>query len=646
MIRQPLAARGIAGRAQAHHREELARVALALFRRHHEGLRLLHGVRHPVGDGELHARCQFHGNARRDLHDARLCAAERVHQPQPAEFRARHQEGQRQAVARAILHLDGTVHEALAAALHGGHRVFARLEVTAHGGVAECPAAELAGGRAEFEDGHRQLTTAHRKVVLHRHHAVRVAGIRRTHGTPRRVLVGERRILHGLGHRDPSRRHAEHDRRLRHEPGHLLLVGHLPDGEHAAVGAAPLRVARQEAVLRGASLAVGHVHRRHRVGRGIVAARDETRAHLPVAEVTGGLEHHARRGIILRRSGNGHADRMRLERLGRPREHLAELGHVVVVERHARNRALHPARLAGAAHVERPALRKVVLQVEVGLRSVVERHEEAVVDDGLPRLLHRTLHRLRSVLREDQVLGVFGVAGDHLPHEAAVGSGDHQVHAVGALARVGAGAQFPRRIDRLHLHVVAVGAGAHRELVARRRQQRARGHHLGTRAVLRRHAHGHLATHHRRLALHLGAEVDHAADDQDDDAGVDHPHAQVHDAQRDPPQRGGHQVGRQEPHEELERPPVEPLELGHLERTPLPELGMHPRVRVEDVRVHRVENARRTDRHVDEEERQQDDPEPHAAEEVKDGSDDGVHGRCHRMHAAWGTPDTTACSPA
>jgi hypothetical protein len=54
---------------------------------------------------------------------------------------------------------------------------------------------------------------------------------------------------------------------------------------------------------------------------------------------------------------------------------------------------------------------------------------------------------------------------------------------------------------------------------------------------------------------------------------------------------------------------VEPLELGHLERTPLPDLGVDPGVGVEEVGVDRIEQARRAEREIREQDRQQGDAE-------------------------------------
>ena len=70
---------------------------------------------------------------------------------------------------------------------------------------------------------------------------------------------------------------------------------------------------------------------------------------------------------------------------------------------------------------------------------------------------------------------------------------------------------------------------------------------------------------------------------------------------------------------------MEPFEFRHLKGAPLPHLRVHPCVRVEDVWMNRVQDARRPHRHVYEENRKQHDPEANAAEEVEDWSEQGRH---------------------
>jgi hypothetical protein len=70
---------------------------------------------------------------------------------------------------------------------------------------------------------------------------------------------------------------------------------------------------------------------------------------------------------------------------------------------------------------------------------------------------------------------------------------------------------------------------------------------------------------------------------------------------------------------------MEPFEFGHLKGAPLAQLRVQPCVRMEDVGMNRVQDARRPNRHVRKEKNQQHNAKANAAEEVKDWSDQGVH---------------------
>ena len=259
------------------------------------------------------------------------------------------------------------------------------------------------------------------------------------------------------------------------------------------------------------------------------------------------------------------------------------------------------------------------------MRAVVKRHKEAGINDRLPGFLDGALHWLRFVLREDQVFGVFGVTSDHLPHEAAVRRGDHQVDAVGALTDICTRAKFPRWVDRLHFNVVSIRALPHSELAARHRHDGSGCNEFRRGAILCSDTNGDGAADHWCLAFHLRSKVDHAADDQHDDAGVNHPDAKVHYPQRNTAHGGSDQRERNERHQYIKRPPMEPFEFSHLKRAPLAHLRVHPCVRMEDVWMNRVQDARRPNRHVRKEKNQQHNAKANAAEEVEDWSDQGVH---------------------
>ena len=202
--------------------------------------------------------------------------------------------------------------------------------------------------------------------------------------------------------------------------------------------------------------------------------------------------------------------------------------------------------------------------------------------------------------------------GDHLAHEPAARAFHQQHDAVAARAGIGAGAKFPCGVDLRHAH--APGLTTRRETGgAARRGEQSRA---ALAAVVGGHLHHHLAACHRRITFHLGAEVPHAAGDQRENAHVDHPHTQVHHAQRNASQRGPRHVGGDQRQQQVEWPPVEPLELGQLEWTPLAHLRVRPCIGVQQVGVRGVHDARAAHRHVHEQRNQQPDAESHVAEQV------------------------------
>ena len=296
---------------------------------------------------------------------------------------------------------------------------------------------------------------------------------------------------------------------------------------------------------------------------------------------------------------------------------MIAIGDVIVVERHPVDRSLGPLLRALGPHIQRPRLGEIVAQIEPLLRHVLEAHRHRVVIDRLARRLHRSLDRLLLIVGEDEIFGERGISREQLTHVALALALNVYRHAVRALALVEASQQLPRRIDAAHLEHRARRPFAHLNALPGRRDK------LDplalTRAVRLRHLKlsNHLAPRNRSVALDLHAEVDERADHQHDDAGVDHPHAEVHRLEGNAAQRGHDDVGRDQDHQQLKRPPVEPLEFGHLQPAPLPQLVVRPVVGGEDVPTLGVHHAGRTDGRVDKQDCQQADSEPDIREEVE-----------------------------
>jgi len=88
---------------------------------------------------------------------------------------------------------------------------------------------------------------------------------------------------------------------------------------------------------------------------------------------------------------------------------------------------------------------------------------------------------------------------------------------------------------------------------------------------------------------------------------VNHPHAKVHGSKWNSPQRGPRDVGRDQQHQSKKGPPMKPLELRQLKRTPLSQHGVAPRIRVKYIGMNRVDNSGASHCHIDEQECEQGD---------------------------------------
>lgn len=225
------------------------------------------------------------------------------------------------------------------------------------------------------------------------------------------------------------------------------------------------------------------------------------------------------------------------------------------------------------------------------------------------------------IVGENQVFRELRVADEQLPHVALLAARHRDRHAIRALAFVVTREQFPLGINRRHFerHLISTLAARRTRAGCRKERNFARRlRAVGGDIFVGR---DHLTTCHRRVAFDLRAEVDERADDQNEDARVDHPHSVVHRLERNAPQSGDRDIDRDEDHHQIERPPVEPLELGHLESTPLTQLIVCPVRWIEDVPCSRVEvgidDAGAPNRRIDEEEREQPDAELDVREEVE-----------------------------
>ena len=191
------------------------------------------------------------------------------------------------------------------------------------------------------------------------------------------------------------------------------------------------------------------------------------------------------------------------------------------------------------------------------------------------------------------------VAGQQLTDEKVLSILDSDTDDIGALSRIIAREYLPTGIDFRDSKGVAAISRLHSHGISRHGGQMNRG------------SAGDFdddgSPQDRRLTFDFRAEVPHAADRQNNDAGMDHPYAEIDHLERDAPKRGHHKGQADERNQRLERPPVEPLELRHFEDGELAE--------------RRIGAA---DRAVDEQEDQQHNAGPNARKNVEQHLNQGA----------------------
>ena len=203
--------------------------------------------------------------------------------------------------------------------------------------------------------------------------------------------------------------------------------------------------------------------------------------------------------------------------------------------------------------------RRCAFHEEVGLGRIVERHFERLVYQLLAGYFYR------AALAGDDVFCVLRIPREELSDEFLfLRRNDHDRDAVGLGALILAGQDRPVRLDAGDLEFILARQTGHRGSIFRP------GKH-GERPLGAGHLYDYVATENRYVTLNLGPEIVHRTDNERDDAGVDHPDACVDQPQRNPANRRGNKRGGQQPDQQVKRPPMEPLELGHLEEPMLPE---------------------------------------------------------------------------